>query len=183
MRENASDQGAIGFSLHLIDREGGASFLDQSNTTVKQNQFHPGLLSTLNWKLLCYLKSERNTLWPQDYKLEVAYDSPDWGCLKGGLSTIHWKMHLGSLTFYPLDISLSRSLRALTSNTCYRWAHLMLRVIKVERLRWQYKYYCEMLQVNLHLLWLLQSLLTTLVRYLEDSRVQCLNNQCPILYT
>ena len=40
-----------------------------------------------------------------------------------------------------------------------------------------------MLQVNLHSLWLLQSLLTTLVRYLVDSRVQCLNNQGPILYT
>ena len=51
-RENASDQGAIGFSLHLIGWEGGASFLDQSNSTVKQNQFNPGLLSTLNWKLL-----------------------------------------------------------------------------------------------------------------------------------
>ena len=50
-RENASDQGAIGFSLHLIGWEGGASFLDQSNSTVKQNQFNPGLLSTLNWKL------------------------------------------------------------------------------------------------------------------------------------
>ena len=51
-RENASDQGAIGFSLHLIGWEGGASFLGQSNSTVKQNQFNPGLLSTLNWKLL-----------------------------------------------------------------------------------------------------------------------------------
>ena len=45
-------QGAIGFSLHLIGWEGGASFLDQSNSTVKQNQFNPGLPSTLNWKLL-----------------------------------------------------------------------------------------------------------------------------------
>ena len=51
-RENASDQGAIGFSLHLIGWEGGSNFLDQSNSTVKQNQFNPGLLSTLNWKLL-----------------------------------------------------------------------------------------------------------------------------------
>ena len=51
-RENVSDQGAIGFSLHLIGWEGGASFLDQSNSTVKQNQFNPGLLSTPNWKLL-----------------------------------------------------------------------------------------------------------------------------------
>ena len=51
----------------------------------------------------------------------------------------------------PLDISLSRSLRAVTRNTCYGWAHLMLQVIKVECLRWHY--YCEMLQVNLHLLY------------------------------
>ena len=44
----ANQSKAIGFSLHLIGREGGESFLDQSNSTVKQNQFNPGLLSTLN---------------------------------------------------------------------------------------------------------------------------------------
>ena len=59
-RENASDQGAIGFSLHLIGWEGGASFLGQSNSTVKQNQFNPGLLSTLNWKLLYYVSKVRH---------------------------------------------------------------------------------------------------------------------------
>ena len=53
------------------------------------------------------------------------------------------------------------SLRAVTCNTCYGWAHLMLRVIKVESKRWYYKF-CEMLWVNLDLLQLLQNLMTAL---------------------
>ena len=53
------------------------------------------------------------------------------------------------------------SLRAVTCNTCYGWAHLMLRVIKVESKRWYYKF-CEMLRVNLDLLQLLQNLMTAL---------------------
>ena len=42
----------IGFSLNLIGLENGASFLDQSQCKVKQNQCNSGLLSTLDWKLL-----------------------------------------------------------------------------------------------------------------------------------
>ena len=38
--------------LYLIGWEDGASFLDQSESQVNQNQNNPGLLSTLNWKLL-----------------------------------------------------------------------------------------------------------------------------------
>ena len=34
--------------LYLIGLEGGASFLDHSQSTVKQNQFNQRLLSTLN---------------------------------------------------------------------------------------------------------------------------------------
>ena len=37
--------------LHLIGWVGGASFLDQSQSEVEQNQWNLGLLSTLNWKL------------------------------------------------------------------------------------------------------------------------------------
>ena len=35
-RENAADQVVIAFRVHLIGRESGASFLDQSQTGVKQ---------------------------------------------------------------------------------------------------------------------------------------------------
>ena len=38
----------IGFSLNLIGLENGASFLDQSQCKVKQNQCNSGLLSTLD---------------------------------------------------------------------------------------------------------------------------------------
>ena len=47
-RENAADQVVIAFRVHLIGRESGASFLDQSQTGVKQIQSIPGLLSILN---------------------------------------------------------------------------------------------------------------------------------------
>ena len=40
------------FILHLIGWESGASFLDQSQGEVKQNQSNPWLLSTFKWKLL-----------------------------------------------------------------------------------------------------------------------------------
>ena len=36
--------------------EDDASFLDQSQSEVKQNQCNPRLISTLNWKLLCLEK-------------------------------------------------------------------------------------------------------------------------------
>ena len=38
--------------LHLIGWESGVSFLDQSQREVKQHQFNPRILSTLNWKML-----------------------------------------------------------------------------------------------------------------------------------
>ena len=38
-------------ALHLIGWVGGASFLDQSQSEVEQNQWNLGLLSTLNRKL------------------------------------------------------------------------------------------------------------------------------------
>ena len=47
-RENAADQVVIAFRVHLIGRESGASFLDQSQTGVKQIQSIPGLLSIFN---------------------------------------------------------------------------------------------------------------------------------------
>ena len=47
-RENAADQVVIAFRVHLIGRESGASFLDQSQTGIKQIQSIPGLLSILN---------------------------------------------------------------------------------------------------------------------------------------
>ena len=34
------------------ERERGVSFLDQSQSKIKQNQCNPGVLSALNWKLL-----------------------------------------------------------------------------------------------------------------------------------
>ena len=37
--------------MYLIGRESDVSFLDQSQSKVKQNQSNTGLLSTLNWKL------------------------------------------------------------------------------------------------------------------------------------
>ena len=43
-RESASDPVVTGFSLHLIGWEGGANFLDQSQSEEKQNQSSPGLL-------------------------------------------------------------------------------------------------------------------------------------------
>ena len=46
-RENAGDQLRIGF-LFLLVREGGATFMDQSQSKVKQHQCNPGLLWTLN---------------------------------------------------------------------------------------------------------------------------------------
>ena len=42
-------------ALNLIGWEGGASFLDQSHGEVKKNQSNHWLLSTLNWKMLCYM--------------------------------------------------------------------------------------------------------------------------------
>ena len=48
-RENA---GCLVLVIHLIGLESGASFLDQLQREVKQNQGNPGLLSTLFWKLL-----------------------------------------------------------------------------------------------------------------------------------
>ena len=47
-RENASDQVPIDFSFVSDWLIGGTSFLDQSQSVVKKNQFNPGLLSTLN---------------------------------------------------------------------------------------------------------------------------------------
>ena len=41
-RENASDEGAIGLVLHLIGWVISASFLDQSQSEVKQNQSNSG---------------------------------------------------------------------------------------------------------------------------------------------
>ena len=43
--------------LNVIGWEGGASFLDQSHGEVKQNYGNHGLLSTLNWKILYYMKN------------------------------------------------------------------------------------------------------------------------------
>ena len=43
--------------LNLIGWEGGASFLDQSHGEVKQNHSNPRLPSTLNWKILYYMKN------------------------------------------------------------------------------------------------------------------------------
>ena len=55
-RENACDQVArLVLVLHLIGWAGGASFLNQSQSVVKQNQSNSGLLSTLNWKPLYVL--------------------------------------------------------------------------------------------------------------------------------
>ena len=59
MRENEGDQVVISFSLHLIGLESGASFLDQSQSKVKQNQSNPGVLSTFNWKLFLVNKMEQ----------------------------------------------------------------------------------------------------------------------------
>ena len=39
----------LGLVLYLIGRESGASFLNQSQSEVKQNRCNPRLLSTLNW--------------------------------------------------------------------------------------------------------------------------------------
>ena len=62
------------------------------------------------------------------------------------------------------------SLRAITHNTCYGWAHLMLRVIKVEAESGAI-YFSDMLWVNLHLLWLLQNLMTALYRLYRICRI------------
>ena len=43
--------------LNLIGWEGGVSFLDQSHGEVKQNHSNPRLPSTLNWKILYYMKN------------------------------------------------------------------------------------------------------------------------------
>ena len=43
--------------LNVIGWEGGASFLDQSHGEVKQNHGNHRLLSTLNWKILYYMKN------------------------------------------------------------------------------------------------------------------------------
>ena len=43
--------------LNVIGWEGGASFLDQSHGEVKQNRGNHRLLSTLNWKILYYMKN------------------------------------------------------------------------------------------------------------------------------
>ena len=43
--------------LNVIGWEGGASFLDQSHGEVKQNHGNHRLLSTLNWKMLYYMKN------------------------------------------------------------------------------------------------------------------------------
>lgn len=52
VRENANDQLAIGFSLHLIGEESGANFLDQSSTVVRQKQYnHPTIRKKLSLKL------------------------------------------------------------------------------------------------------------------------------------
>ena len=55
-RENAGTKSWLVLVLHLIGREReierGVSFLDQSQSKIKQNQCNPGLLSALNWKLL-----------------------------------------------------------------------------------------------------------------------------------
>ena len=48
-RENACDQVAIDFGLHVIGWEGGASFFNRSQNVVKQTQSNSGLLFTLNW--------------------------------------------------------------------------------------------------------------------------------------
>ena len=40
------------FVLHLISWNGGASFLDQSKSKVKQNRCNSGSLSIINWKVL-----------------------------------------------------------------------------------------------------------------------------------
>ena len=40
------------FFLHLIGWNGGASFLDQSKSKVKQNRCNSGSLSIINWKVL-----------------------------------------------------------------------------------------------------------------------------------
>ena len=58
-RENVGDQVVISFSLHLIGLESGASFLNQSQSKVKQNQSNPGVLSTFNWKLFLVNKMEQ----------------------------------------------------------------------------------------------------------------------------
>ena len=44
-RENAGDQSVIGLLFNLIGRESGISFLDQSQSQLKQNQFNLGFLS------------------------------------------------------------------------------------------------------------------------------------------
>ena len=49
-RENANDKVAIVLVLHLIGWESGASFVDQSQNEVKENQSNIDLLSTLNSK-------------------------------------------------------------------------------------------------------------------------------------
>ena len=58
-RENVGDQVVSSFSLHLIGLESGVSFLDQSQSKVKQNQSNPGVLSTFNWKLFLVNKMEQ----------------------------------------------------------------------------------------------------------------------------
>ena len=51
-RENACEQITIAFGLLLIGWESGASFVNQSQSKVKQNKSKHELLSTLNWKPL-----------------------------------------------------------------------------------------------------------------------------------
>ena len=49
VRENVSDQAAIGFSFESDwFKDGGTSLLDQPQSIVKQNQCNPGLLLTLH---------------------------------------------------------------------------------------------------------------------------------------
>ena len=55
------------------------------------------------------------------------------------------------------------SIRAVTRNTFYGWARLMLWVIKVESQRWHYKFLWDIMGKSL-LLWLLKNLMTALWR-------------------
>ena len=53
-RENTTDLLGFVLVLHLIGWVGGESFLDQSQSEIKQIQSNPGSLLRLNWKLLLY---------------------------------------------------------------------------------------------------------------------------------
>ena len=56
-RENAYKQGTIGFVLILIGWQSGASFANQSQSLVKQNQSKWQLISTLNYKPIYPLRN------------------------------------------------------------------------------------------------------------------------------